>query len=278
MTQVQKHSDLEEYLDSVYTTSHSTSTVSNYKVGITKFQKFLREKYDLNEIELVSKVKAEELDIYKIFRDWIVALDKAGYKPKSLRVCVPAVKGYLRYLGIKIYTEDFRTLVKMPRIILVREEGLTKDMVIRVLRNAPAKLQTVILVAIASGMRLGEIVQLKISDIDFESNPTRIRVRGETSKGRENRETFLTSEATKSLKDYLKRFFGWKEGENNEHLKDKPIFGRISLVKASRKACRTLRLWSSRFMSIKSITMMPPKSRKRSWRAISGAARSRNRR
>lgn len=64
---------------------------------------------------------------------------------------------------------------------------------------------------IASGMRLGELVQLRISDIDFHTNPTTIHLRKETTKTRQSRVTHITAEATKSLKDYLRRTHSWSE-------------------------------------------------------------------
>ena len=84
----------------------------------------------------------------------------------------------------------------------------------------------------SSGLRIGELVQLKLSDIDFECNPTKLSIRAETSKGNLSRETFITSEASLSLKDYLKRYFGWKENDPNLHLQNTMIFWRISAVKA----------------------------------------------
>ena len=122
--------------------------------------------------------------------------------------------------------------VKLPKRVHQREEPLTKEIILRLLNNVSAKLRTIILVATASGMRIGEILQLKLSDIDFDSKPTKIKLRAETTKTRESRETFLTAEATNSLKDYLTRYFGWKENEFN-NLQDLIIFGRTSKSRKS---------------------------------------------
>ncbi len=90
--------------------------------------------------------------------------------------------------------------VKLPKRIKHREEPLTKEIHCQVTsRVYRSSLHTAILVAIASGMRIGEIVQLKISDIDFESRPTKIRIRADTTKTKQSRETFLTNEATKGF-------------------------------------------------------------------------------
>src|SRR6185312_3175881 len=149
----------------------------------------------------------------------------------TIRLKIAGVKGFLRHEGIKTYSEDFKQLVKLPKKLRHREEPLTKEILVRLLHVVPLKIQTAILVAIASGMRIGEMVQLTISDIDFESKPTKIHIRAETTKTKETRETYLTNEATKALKDYLTRYFGWHEGESNLSMQNRIIFGRTSQMK-----------------------------------------------
>ena len=226
---------LDEYLDSLFILSHSHSTVSSYRLAITNskktgFREFLSQKYSINEFELVENVSSESLDIYKILNEFVVFLDSKGYKPKSITTRMPAVKGYLRNLGLRFNSEDYKQVVRIPRAIRQREEPVTKEMIVKLLRCLPPKLQTVILVLSASGIRLGELVQLELDDIDFETTPTTIRLRAETTKTRTERETFLTTEATNSLKDHLTRSFEWVENSNNSHLKNIKIFGRTSKI------------------------------------------------
>lgn len=222
------------YLDSIFLLSNSPNTVNTYKSGLNHFKKFTEQNYQLTVNKLVSSVKDGSHDVYRVFSEYVIYLDKLGKKPKSIKLWAGAVKGYLRHEGIKIYTEDFRQLVRLPKPRRQREEPLTKEIMLRLLRNLPVKLQTVVLVAVASGMRIGEMVQLRISDVDFGSNPTRIQIRAEITKTKEARETYLTSEATIALKDYLSRFFGRKEGETNETIKNQIIFGRTILVKRAK--------------------------------------------
>lgn len=237
---VDKDTALQEYLDSIYVISHSYSTIGTYRLSIVNknkvgFRDFIEQKYGLDEIKLVEKIKKEELDAYKILKEFVIFLDKNGYTSKSIQTRMASVKGYLRHLGIKIYSEDFKHSVRLPKNIRQREEPLTKATIVRVLKHLPLKLQTVVIVLCASGMRIGELVQLKLSDIDFDTTPTMIRIRAETTKTRQSRETFLTGEATNIVKDYLKRYFGWVEGQRNDQLKNEVIFGRTSKVKSEIK-------------------------------------------
>ena len=230
---------LEEFLDSCYTVSHSSATVNGYRNAITGktngFRKFLKERYDCDEIQLCIRIKSDELDVYQILKNYVVFLDKARLMPNSIKQFFHAVKGYLIHLGIEVYSEKCKQYVKLPKILRKRKEAITKEILVRVMSVVSFKLRVVFLVAISSGMRIGEIGGLRLSDIDFTSTPTKIRIRAETTKTREERETFLTSEATVALKDYLKRYFDWNESQENPLLKNKNIFGRTSIGKYIRK-------------------------------------------
>lgn len=220
--------------------SHSICTVKSYKLAIINknncgFRDFLKQKYQIDELEFVEQAKQEKLDVYAILRDFVTFLDKLNYKSQTIKSRLAAIKGYLRYLGLKIYSEDCKQIIKIPKEVKEREIPLTKDLILRVLRNVPPRMQTVILVLASSGMRIGELVQLKLSDIDLSNTPTRIQLRAQTTKTKQARETFISSEATVALKDYLSMTFGWDEHKNNSHLDDVVVFGRGTIGNYKRK-------------------------------------------
>jgi len=221
---------VEGFLEAKFVRSHSFETVKTYKTSLKKFEGFLKEQYQSNSSEIIEMIKEEKIDVYQLLRSFVIDQDKQGFMPRTIDIRINAAKEYLRYAGIRIYSEDFKQSVPLPRKHKVVETPLTREIILRVLRNVSPKLQAVILVAVASGMRVGEIVQLKISDIDFGTEPTTIHLRAETTKTRTPRDVFLTEEATLALKDYLKRYHGWKN-ENEELLKDRFVFGRTSLSK-----------------------------------------------
>lgn len=226
----QTEQKLQSYLDSVYIISHSYSTLSSYRLAITNkkksgFRDYLQVTYNIDELEFVEQTKQEKFDVYSTLRDFVVFLDKKNYKPKSITTRLAAIKGYLRFLGLKIYTEDCKHIIKIPKHIQEPEVALTKELILRVLRNVPQRVQTVVLVLSSSGMRIGELVQLRLHDIDFTTTPTTIRLPGKITKTRVARETFITTETTKALKDYLCRTIQWNEKQDNSYLDDEVIFG-----------------------------------------------------
>ena len=216
--------------------SHSFSTIAAYRIAIvnqnkTGFRDYLQQEYNIDELEFVDQTKQEKFNVYAMLRDHVVFLDKHNYKPKSITTRLAAIKGYLRFLGLKIYTEDCKHIIKIPKNIREPEVALTKELILRVLRNVPQRVQVVVLMLSSSGMRIGEFVQLRLSDVDFTTTPTTIRLPGKITKTRQPRETFITAEATKTLKDYLSILLQWDEKQDNSHLDDVVIFGQDPLGK-----------------------------------------------
>ena len=215
------------YLSSMFVISHSSQTVIAYKTGINRLRKFLKETRQFNELDLINHIKNHELDIYNLLKEFVIFLDQSGLAPRTIKLTMTVVKGYLRHLGIKIDADDLKQVVKVPRIVRIRELALTKEIILRLLRNAKPKLQLAILMASSSGMRLGEMTKIRICDVDFENNPTKVYLRAETTKTRQAREVFLTTEATNALKDYIKRFHKWNENTNDPQVLNRVILGPV---------------------------------------------------
>ena len=223
----------ESFLDSLFVISQSNNTQKTYRVVIRRFQRFLSEKYGIDEHQLLSTIQNDELDIFQLLQNYVIFQNKTGLAAKTIRVHFSVIRGYLRHIGIRIDRDDLKEFVKIPKQTKLREVPITKEIIVRVLRNANPKLQTAILVATSTGLRIGELAQLKISDIDFSTTPAVIFVRGETTKTKMSRETFLTAEAANTLKDFLKRYHKWHENAQEHVILDRHIFG--SVIKPKNK-------------------------------------------
>jgi len=198
---------------------------------------------ELAERPFFEEMKVGNIDPCKVLDDYGTFLNgaktKKGYllKPKTQRDLIYTAKKFLQYLRIKIDPEDFRQFVAVPRKHRTIKKAITREEIQKLLRNSPPRLQTAILAAISSGMRLGEIVQLKGSDVVSNVKTvdgkavTQINLRAETTKTRTARTTFLTGEATDALRVYLNRYFDWKDGANAYKINDKYIFGNVFLSK-----------------------------------------------
>jgi integrase len=207
------------FLEKKFRYSKSFDTMDCYKTALNKFQEFLRVENNLDLNQMLIQFENKTLDPIEIldrFYSFLSNYKKKGYASRTICLYVIATKEFLNSQNLHIYNEDIKQKFRLPKKSPAYEEGLTKEILVRLLHNSPPKLQTAILVCASSGMRIEELVQLRISDIDFDTNPTSICIRAETTKTREQRFTHITTEAAKSLKDYLRKIQGWTENSSKD--------------------------------------------------------------
>jgi len=223
MSEISIHDRVERFLDRKFRTSRSFATKETYKGGLNKFKDFAYQDYNQDLDKFLDNMLNNVLDPIEALDNFYTYLTKIpnpfskriGYSNATIRQYVITAKEFLNDIGCKIYSEDIRRKFKLPRQITTHTEGLTKEIIAQILRLANYKLATVILIACSSGMRIGEIAQLKLSDVDFATNPTTIAIRAETTKTREARLTHISKEATQALKDYLAKS---KTAKNNDYI------------------------------------------------------------
>jgi len=198
---------IESYLERKYRISRSYATRDSYRIIVYRFVNFIQIQYKQDFEQYLGTLKQSDSDPIGVLDEYYTFL-ASGEKPlasNSIRNYLVIAKDFLNYLGCRIYIEDIKQRFRLPKNRHVYEEGLTKDTINRILRFANPKLATSILMLCSSGMRISELLQLRLQDIDFEKNPTTILVRAETAKSRETRITCISSEATNALQDYIKR-------------------------------------------------------------------------
>jgi len=235
--QVQTQEDkIEQFLQRKFRVSRSYCTKRTYLRSIKNFIRFVRAHYNLDLNQILRQLETKEHDPITVLDDYYSYLanyklpnsTKVGYSNASIILLEHVAKEFLNSQGCKIYQEDLKQRFRLPRRIQVYEEGLTKEKINRILRLAKPKLSAAILICCSSGMRIGELVQLKLNDIDFTKTPTTITIRKETTKTRETRITCISSEATSALQDYLQKlntvseypFLGKHDPTNEERYAD----------------------------------------------------------
>ena len=201
-------SKLETYLERKYRISRSHATIDTYRKIVSRFLDFIQSQYKQDFEQFLDTLKQPDADPVGILDEYFTFLAR-GDKPlanNTIRFYVTVAKDFLNFLGCRIYIEDIKHRFRLPKAQHVYEEGLTKETINRIVRFANPKLTTSILMLCSSGMRISELLQLRIQDIAFEKNPTRILVRADTTKTRETRMTCISSEATNALQDYIKKY------------------------------------------------------------------------
>jgi len=192
---------IEYYLQKKFRISHSFDTKNAYRAALKKFTEFLRTRHNYSLEQLLEQIseKLDPLDIldeyYTFLSNYQTRTKRNGYSSEAINSYIRIAKDFLNHQGCKIYNEDMKMKFRLPKRVSAYQKGLTREVINRVIRFANPKLATIILMACSSGMRIGEIIQLKLSDVDLSTTPTTITIRGITTKTRETRLTHISSEA-----------------------------------------------------------------------------------
>ncbi len=198
---------IDSYLAKKFRISKSYSTKSGYGASLKRFGLFLNKK-DTDIIQTLKQIKdTKKIDPISLLDEFYSDLsdDKKRLANNTIRLYITAVKDFLNSEGCKIYNEDLKHRFRLPKKNRAFEEGLTKKTIYRIIRLANQKLATVILIICSSGMRIAEVAQLRVDDIDFTADPATVMVRAQTTKTREARITCISTEAKLALQDYMQR-------------------------------------------------------------------------
>lgn len=144
----------------------SKNTILSYKNDLKDFKNFL---------EIINK-NPEEIDKKDVF-NYLIHLSKKRLKPSSLRRKISAIRSFYKFLIReeiieKDPTDDLtfpKNEKKLPQVLTV--EDIEK--LINVIDNKTLKGKrdrAIIELLYSSGLRVSEIINLKIVDIDFENN------------------------------------------------------------------------------------------------------------
>jgi integrase len=190
-----------EFLEKVYRRSHSDHSRRYYEFGIRNFSKFCADK---------GIAALSQQDICRVLDDYVNWLDKRGTKPKSIADCMSAVRRFLGYLEIEVDPVKFRANVTMPRVTLIDDKPININELRLVLAKGRATQQmralvfTLISSVISSGMRIGEALSIRVSDLNLQMRPATIQIKPEYSKTRTGRVAYISDEARSALDEIIK--------------------------------------------------------------------------
>jgi site-specific recombinase XerD len=168
--------------------NYSSKTIKSYLSSLRSFVKYFRPKHP-REIT--------EGDI----RSYLFYLIE---KKKFTASTVNQIFNALRFLYVDLYKMPF-TIESLPRPKVDKQLPvvLSKEEVIKILDTVNnLKHKTLLMLTYSAGLRVGEVVRLKISDIDSERKLIYIK----SAKGKKDRYTILSEIALENLRKYYKEY------------------------------------------------------------------------
>lgn len=202
---------IEEFLGNF----HSDSTIRGYRCHLNQFFDVITKEPD-NYLKDVRKMengeKIDALDSYeedlKKYWNWLIEKE---YAPKTVYNGVNAIRQFLKQYRIQLDEIVWQNINRRGtgnKPITV-DKPLTKKILKELLTHANAKSRSAFLIMASSGLRKKELMQLQENDIEWETDPIKIRVRhtgkkNQSIKSKYGRYTFITPEAALALREWMK--------------------------------------------------------------------------
>ena len=160
----------------------SGHTVMSYSTDLTQFLNFINKEFEIS-------TQASEIS-FQIIRSWITSLLEKGVSPRSVNRKISTLKTYFKFLiRENAITESPMLKVVAPkskkRLPLFIEEHQIENLLNQVKFNdgfVGERDKLIIELFYVTGIRLSELVNIKISDVDFNNNL--IKVLGKRNKER----------------------------------------------------------------------------------------------
>ena len=215
-------------LDVWLNTFTSDWTKSQYKSYVKNFVDFIYKEGDVYELA-DRYLEDKRDDTVSIMRD----IDR--YWASTSRLV--AKTRLNKMSGIKIFFRD--NYVELPETFWrkfgtrgQRPRPVSKEMMldVRQIRSIISHLRSVgtavIMLCIATGARIGEILKINLTDMALDMEPPRIYLRAETTKNKEARVVFVTEEARESVYDWLKvrDYYLEHKRDDNVNMNDPRLF------------------------------------------------------
>src|SRR5215469_4507400 len=193
---------INSYIKNVSTMNESTAV--QYLSRLNDFEGFVTKDYELGVDRLLLKIKRGNQDPYHLLNGYAGYMKNRSISALTLNQRIVTVKNFFEYCDIDISPRRFKLKVKLPKIIRKKKEALSKGDVIEILNVCDnIRLRTYVILLASTGMRAVEALSIRMKDIDFDSNPAKLKVRGEYTKTKVDRIIFLTEELTQQLKSWL---------------------------------------------------------------------------
>jgi len=158
--------------------------------------------------EYIMECKAGRRSWFNDLLNYITYLAKKDRPPMSVYAYVNRVKNWITYtLDVDLTAKQRRILrSRLPKGKRARtvEDDLTREKLQKILTHCDTKGRALFLFLASSGIRIGEALQLRLSDIDLDHDPVKVTVRGQYTKAGDTYTTFITKEAKTALEEWLK--------------------------------------------------------------------------
>ena len=187
---------LTEYFDYLKSKSLSENTIKNYFRDLIEYFNYL----DQNNLSAFKSIKPEHI------RKMLSFLIDRGFSKLSISRKISAIKSYLTFLEKFNYSSDnFSELITIPKKTRSLPKVMTEKEINQLIKhveiNTKKNLRDDALIELlySTGLRVSEIANLKIGDINFEKSEIKI-----LGKGNKQRVVIFNNKSKEKIIKYMK--------------------------------------------------------------------------
>ena len=181
-------------------------TAYEYYLRLNNFKEFITSTYDTTTSldDIITKINEGTEDPYDILNGYVSFMQtNHNISAYTIKTRIITAKNFLEYYDVDISPRKFKIKVKIPKSVRKSNEALSKEDIIDILNTcSDIRLKTYVMLLAATGLRAVEALSIRIKDLDLESTPAKIFVRGEYTKT--DRFVFLAEEVVNQLNQWLK--------------------------------------------------------------------------
>ncbi|MCH8331438.1 MAG: tyrosine recombinase XerC [Bacteroidetes bacterium] len=176
---------------------YSPNTIISYKKDLKQFGGYLEEVYNLNDLSSVQHLQV---------RSWIVSLINGGISPRSVNRKLSSLKSFYKFLKKQgVVNSNPMQKVQSPKTPKKLPVFVEQDSINFLLDKVPFNIdhdglrsKLILELFYATGMRLSELINLKVVDVDLRNENVKV-----LGKGNKERIIPMSSLIVKNLKEYL---------------------------------------------------------------------------
>jgi integrase len=200
-----KSTTLDKYIKNIRAMSKRTAV--EYHRRLIGFQDFVIKNYKTTLDNIITRINEGSEDPYEILSDYVSCLQTNYHiSTLTLKQRIVTVKNFFEYYDVDISPRKFKLKVKIPKVIRKSKEALSKEDIINILNScSEIRLKTYVMLLAGTGLRAVEALSIRVKDLNLnlQSRPAKIFVRGDYTKTKTDRFVFLTEEAVNQLQRWL---------------------------------------------------------------------------
>ena len=212
-------------------TKQNLKTLSSYTTILEMKSKSTQKLFQctINNIDTFGKIDIRHISRYNedklhhLLQEWIIWNSRRGITTASIMCYFNAFRSYMRYCKTNIDWDYLKYNLKIPQQLYQQQEPITPDIIKKILLASSHEFRFQLLALISSGMRVGELGQIRLEHLDFTHQNIIVQIPAHMTKNGRSRTTFFSKQISDMIRYRMKNrayftFCGNRTSEQSTNL------------------------------------------------------------